>query len=87
MRKAVTTSALAATTALAAGALATPALADLTIASWGGSYQDAQRTLYFEPFAEERGISIIEDDFVGGIGGLRAQVTGGAPNWNIVQVE
>ena len=87
MRKAVTTSALAATTALAAGALATPALADLTIASWGGSYQDAQRTLYFEPFAEERGISIIEDDFVGGIGGLRAQVTGGAPHWNIVQVE
>jgi putative spermidine/putrescine transport system substrate-binding protein len=87
MRKAAKTSALIASTATAALALATPALADLTIASWGGSFQDAQRLLYFDPFAEERGITITEDDFVGGIGGLRAQVTGGAPNWNIVQVE
>ena len=32
-------------------ALATVALArDLTVVSWGGAYQDAQKKVYFEPF-------------------------------------
>lgn len=86
-KKSVGTMGFAAATSLTLGAFASPAFADLTIASWGGAFQDAQRLLYFTPFAEERGITITEDDFVGGIGGLRAQVTGGRPNWNIVQVE
>ena len=31
-----------------------PALAaDLTVTSFGGAYQDAQREVYFEPFAQE----------------------------------
>lgn len=79
-----------ATTALAAclglGA-ASAAAEDLTIASWGGTFQDAQRTLYFAPFAAEAGINLIEDEFVGGIGVLRAQVMAGRPTWNLVQVE
>jgi putative spermidine/putrescine transport system substrate-binding protein len=67
---------------------ASPAAAeDLTIASWGGVFQEAQRTVYFEPFAEKHGINLIEDEFIGGIGVIRAQVMGGAPTWNIVQVE
>ena len=74
---------------LAAGILAAGSAfaEDLTIASWGGTYQDAQRTLYFQPFAEEAGVNLIEDEFNGGIGVLRTQVMGGAPTWNLVQVE
>ena len=75
---------------LMAGTLlvAAPAGAEtLTIASWGGVFQEAQRTLYFTPFAEEAGIELLEDEFVGGIGVLRAQVMAGTPNWNLVQVE
>jgi putative spermidine/putrescine transport system substrate-binding protein len=63
------------------------AAAALTIASWGGSYQDAQRALYFQPFAEEHGVDITEDEFSGGVGVLRAQVMGGSPTWDLVQVE
>jgi putative spermidine/putrescine transport system substrate-binding protein len=32
----------------------------LVVASWGGSFQDAQREVLFEPFTEETGIRIIE---------------------------
>jgi putative spermidine/putrescine transport system substrate-binding protein len=80
---------LAAGVALAAaGFAAGPASAQqLTITSWGGTYQDAQRAIYFEPFSEETGVEIVEDEYNGGIGVLRAQVMGGAPTWNIVQVE
>ena len=82
---------------IAAGALAAgvvlagvsgPASAQqLTITSWGGSYQDAQRSIYFEPFSEAHGVEIVEDEYNGGIGVLRAQVLGGTPTWDIVQVE
>ena len=74
---------------IAAGTLATSsALADsLTIAAWGGTSQESQRTVYFQPFSEETGVSITEDEFLGGIGVLRTQAMGGAPTWNLVQVE
>lgn len=75
-------------TAVATALAAVPAAAqDLTIASWGGVFQDAQRTIYFTPFGEEAGVNILEDEFIGGVGVLRSQVMGGAPTWNVVQVE
>jgi putative spermidine/putrescine transport system substrate-binding protein len=85
----IAATALAAGVAFAgAGFASMPASAeDLTITSWGGSYQDAQRTVYFRPFTEAHGVNIIEDEYNGGVGVLRAQVMGGAPTWNIVQVE
>ncbi|MFO1074664.1 MAG: ABC transporter substrate-binding protein [Geminicoccaceae bacterium] len=70
---------------LAAGA--GPAVArDLTIASWGGSYQDAQRQVFFKPFQEATGAKLLEDSWDGGIGALRAKAEG-APTWDVVQVE
>ena len=33
----------------------------LVVVSWGGSYQDAQRKAYYEPFEKEFGIKIVED--------------------------
>ena len=80
--------ALATGAALAAMIAAAPASAqELTITSWGGTYQDAQREIYFEPFSEAHGVEIVEDEYNGGVGVLRAQVMGGAPTWDIVQVE
>lgn len=60
---------------------------DLTVVSWGGSYQDAQRKAYFEPFVKATGIKLVEDSWDGGIGTLRAKVQGGAVPWDVVQVE
>ena len=33
----------------------------LTVASWGGSFQEAQRKAFFAPFSEEFGIEIPDD--------------------------
>jgi putative spermidine/putrescine transport system substrate-binding protein len=74
--------AMAAAVAFAGGAQAR----DLTITSWGGSYQDAQRKVFFEPFQQETGTKLIEDSWDGGIGALRAKAEG-APTWDVVQVE
>lgn len=73
--------------AAAAVALAGAAEArDLTVVSWGGAYQDAQKQVYFEPF-KATGTPLLEESWDGGIGVLRAQVEGGNATWDVVQVE
>ncbi|WP_176787862.1 ABC transporter substrate-binding protein [Roseospirillum parvum] len=60
---------------------------DLTVVSWGGSYQDAQKEVYFQPFVEATGTPLIDESWDGGIGVLRAKVEGGNSTWDVVQVE
>lgn len=69
---------------LAAGAAAAR---DLTIVSWGGSYQDAQKKIYFEPFAQKLGKPVLDESWDGGIGVIAAKVKAGEANWDVVQVE
>lgn len=59
---------------------------DLTIVSFGGAYQDAQREVYFGPFTAATGIPVTEDSYNGGVGVLRARAEG-PPSWDVVQVE
>lgn len=74
---------------LALGLLAAaPAAArDLTVVSWGGNYQDAQKKIYFEPFAKKVGKPILDESWDGGIGVIAAKIKAGVPNWDVVQVE
>lgn len=82
----LTVAAALAVSALAA--LTSPARAeDLTVVSWGGAYQKAQTEVYFEPFAKQSGIKVVQDSWDGGIGILRSKVEAGAPTWDVVQVE
>ncbi len=60
---------------------------DLTVVSWGGNYQDAQRKIYFQPFAAKLGASVLDESWDGGYGVLQAKVKAGTPNWDAVQVE
>jgi putative spermidine/putrescine transport system substrate-binding protein len=60
---------------------------DLTVVSWGGAYQDAQKAAYFTPFVEQTKVPMHDESWDGGIGVLRAKVQGGAANWDVVQVE
>ncbi|MGC2857763.1 ABC transporter substrate-binding protein [Novispirillum sp. DQ9] len=85
LRKSIIASVVAAVGMTAA---ATAAQArDLTVVSWGGAYQEAQKEVYFKPFAEQTGIRLIDEAWDGGVGVLRAQVQGGAATWDVVQVE
>ena len=59
----------------------------LSVVSWGGAYQDAQKEVYFKPFTEKTGVKMVDESWDGGIGVLRAKLQGGANNWDVVQVE
>jgi putative spermidine/putrescine transport system substrate-binding protein len=68
------------------GGLGAAEARDLTVVSWGGSYQDAQKIIFFKPYQEEMGVRLVEDSWNGGIGTLRAKAEG-ASVWDVVQVE
>src|ERR1051325_7880314 len=57
----------------------------VTVASWGGSYQEAQQKAFFKPTAEALGITIKEDT-TNGLDDVRLQVTGNAVKWDLVEL-
>ncbi|MFT8243619.1 ABC transporter substrate-binding protein [Roseomonas sp. BN140053] len=79
--------AAAALLALAWGGTARAQQRDLTVVSWGGAYQDAQREVYFRPFQQASNRRLLEETWDGGVGTLRAKIQSGANNWDVVQVE
>jgi putative spermidine/putrescine transport system substrate-binding protein len=71
---------------LTATLLATSALAadkSVTIASWGGSYQEAQSKALFEPAAANTGIEVRQETY-GGMSDVRLQVSSGQVTLDIV---
>ena len=58
---------------------------DLTIVSWGGAYQDAQREAMFRPFQRATGQRLLEETWDGGIEVLRDHAA--TARWDLVQVE
>jgi len=70
-----------------AGSIVSASARDLTVSSWGGTYQDAQREIYFKPFADKSGKPLLDEAWDGGYGILQAKVKAGEPNWDVVQVE
>lgn len=74
-----------ATLTLAASLLASTALAEgqVTIASWGGSFQEAQSKALFEPGAEATGIEVKQETY-GGMSDVRLQVQTGEVTLDIV---
>lgn len=81
------TAAIVATTALP-----TPGFAQRTFdgrkvlfASWGGSYQDAQKRAFCDPFASATGATVVQDGPVN-YGKLRTMLESGKPDWDVVDV-
>ncbi|RWP83473.1 MAG: ABC transporter substrate-binding protein [Mesorhizobium sp.] len=60
---------------------------DLTIATYGGSFEDALRAEVYEPFTKATGINILPDVHTGDIGKVRAMVTAGTYNWQLAEAE
>lgn len=74
-------SAVAAVVVAAAGAV--HAQDSVTIASWGGAYQEAQQKALFGPASQSTGITVIEETY-GGMSDVRLKVQAGAVTWDIV---
>ena len=70
---------------LASGLAASAALAEgsVTVASWGGSYQEAQSKALFEPAAATTGIEVKQESY-GGMSDVRLQVSSGQVTLDIV---
>jgi len=60
---------------------------DLTIVSFGGNYQDAQREIYFKPFSAATNTPFLEESWDGGIGVIAAKMETPPSDWDVVQVE
>ena len=55
----------------------------VTIASWGGSYQEAQSKALFEPAAANTGVEVKQETY-GGMSDVRLQVSSGQVTLDIV---
>lgn len=55
----------------------------VTIASWGGSYQEAQSKALFQPASEATGV-VVKEETYGGMSDIRLQVQSGAVTLDIV---
>ncbi len=62
----------------------TAAVRELTICSYGGSFQEAQRKAFYEPFEKETGIRVREAQWSGEYAKLKAMVAAGSPAWDLV---
>lgn len=58
----------------------------LTIATWGGSYENSQRRAYFEPFTAATGVEIETVHYDGGVKALREQLASGDTDWDLVDM-
>jgi putative spermidine/putrescine transport system substrate-binding protein len=79
-------------TALAAASFAGPAVAaadlkgkTLVFASWGGSYQDAEKICYCDPFAAATGATVVQDGPMNNAK-FRSMIEGGAPDWDVADI-
>ncbi|MFT5137129.1 MAG: putative spermidine/putrescine transport system substrate-binding protein [Arenicella sp.] len=58
----------------------------VTLTSWGGAYQEAQTNAYLDPYAEETGVTVVQDgptDYAK----IVAMVEAGQVTWDIVDIE
>jgi putative spermidine/putrescine transport system substrate-binding protein len=59
----------------------------LTIVSWGGAYQESQRKAYYEPYMAEKGTKIVEEEYDGELGKIKAMVDAKQVTWDVVDVD
>lgn len=59
----------------------------MTIATWGGAYQESQKKAYFIPFAAKDGVKILTDEWSGETAKLKGMVEADHVTWDVVDVE
>ena len=60
---------------------------DLTVVSWGGAYQEAQRKAYFDPYMKKTGQKVLDESYNGEMAKIKAMVEAKNVTWDVVQVE
>jgi putative spermidine/putrescine transport system substrate-binding protein len=60
---------------------------NLTVVSWGDSYQQAQTVALFHPFVDRTDIDLDATIYGGGLDEIRAQVVSGVVEWDVVDLD
>jgi putative spermidine/putrescine transport system substrate-binding protein len=81
IRGAVTASALLLGGTVAFGA------ESITVVSWGGAYTRSQVKAYHEPFTKKTGVTVLSEDYNGGLAQIKAQVDAANVRWDLVDLE
>jgi putative spermidine/putrescine transport system substrate-binding protein len=81
------TAAPAATQEAAATPAAPAAGSQITIVSWGGAYSESQRKAYYEPYAKEKSVKVVEEEYDGELGKLKAMKDAGNVTWDVMDVD
>ena len=58
----------------------------LSVATWGGAYEQSQRKAYFTPFTAVTGVPIETAAYTGGLERLAAQVAADRPGWDVIDM-
>lgn len=59
---------------------------DVTVATWGGSYTEKQRSSIFDPYTEKSGNKVLDAVYTGGLGQIQAMVESGNTTWDVIQM-
>ncbi|WIW50264.1 polyamine ABC transporter substrate-binding protein (plasmid) [Bradyrhizobium sp. 62B] len=90
MRKSLIVAGTLALTGLAAILAPTKAVFagdQLTITSFGGATQAAERKAFFEPFAKHAGVKVLEEEYNGEVAKIRAMVESKTVSWDVVSTD
>lgn len=58
----------------------------ITVLSWGGAYEEAQREAWFDPFTEATGIEVQVERYSGGLQELRSEADSEHAPWDVVDL-
>ncbi|MGA9604970.1 MAG: ABC transporter substrate-binding protein, partial [Methyloceanibacter sp.] len=58
----------------------------LSVATWGGAYEQSQEIAYFEPFAKETGTSIATQIYDGSLAKIKAMIGGDSSPVDVVDL-
>lgn len=87
MKKSTFTGTICAVAVWLAAGLSPSAARDLTVVSWGGAYQDAQRKAFFEPYQKRTGKTLLDEAYNGELAKIKAMVDASNVTWDVVQME
>lgn len=59
----------------------------LTVTSYGGALQAAERKAFFEPFAKQAGVKLLEEEYNGESSKIRAMVQSKSVGWDVVSTD
>lgn len=89
MRQTLTSASRSLLVATSLLALVLPASAEenMTIVTFGGAFESAVEKAFLEPFTKENSVTVVKEQYDGGLAKLRGMVEAGNTTWDLIDLE